>query len=176
MDGINNFKIIANNFKFNSPLLVTDPVLIKTGVVQAVIKQLDYLKIKYTIFDGVQPNPSIQVVQKIIDMYQTSKSDALISIGGGSAHDAIKGASLVLSNKGRELKKFQGLNVTPNVSIAPIIAINTTAGTGSDVTNAAVITDEVKHFKMTLVDKNIQPHAIVDDSNLMLGLPAKQSA
>jgi alcohol dehydrogenase len=58
----------------------------------------------------------------------------------------------------------------------PIICINTTAGTGSGTTNVAVITDESKHFKMTLVDKNIQPHILVDDSNLMMGLPPTSTA
>jgi alcohol dehydrogenase len=154
---------------------VTDPILIKTGVVAHVIKELENNQIKHVIFDGVKPNPSIDVVNEIVNTYHTRECDALISVGGGSAHDAVKGASLVISNVNTPIRKFQGLNVTCNVSKMPIIAINTTAGTGSGVTNVAVITDEQNHFKMTLVDKNIQPHVLVNDTQLMMGLPVTQS-
>jgi alcohol dehydrogenase len=149
-------------------------MLIKVGIVEKVTKQLTKCKIKYEIFDGVKPNPSTQVVNGIVKMCQDKECDALISVGGGSAHDAAKGASLVLSNN-KPLKKFQGLNVSKNAAIFPIIAVNTTAGTGSGATNAAVITDEEQHFKMTLTDKNIQPHALVDDSELMMNLPIQPS-
>jgi alcohol dehydrogenase len=158
----------------NNALIITDVILIKTGVVEKVIKQLKKYKIKFFIFEGVKPNPSVDVVNAIVKISQQNKTDALISIGGGSAHDAAKGASLVLSNN-KSLKRFQGLNVSKNIAVIPIIAINTTAGTGSGVTNAAVITDEQTHFKMTLTDKNIQPHIIVDDSELMMGLPVRSS-
>jgi alcohol dehydrogenase len=169
---LSKFKTISDALKFKRALIITGPVLINTEVIKKVKTELDDNKIKYHIFDGTKSNPSIQVVQEIIEMYHKTNADALISVGGGSVHDAAKGAALTLSNN-KSLKKLQGINVSKNVSIVPIIAINTTAGTGSGVTNVAVITDESKHFKMTLVDKNIQPHVNVDDSDLMTGLPPK---
>jgi alcohol dehydrogenase len=166
--------LILEKQKITKVLIITDPVLIKNQIVDKVIKQLVNSNIKYTIFEGVKPNPSTEVVNGIVTAYKKNKCNALVSVGGGSAHDAAKGASLVLSND-KAIKKFQGLNATHNVSKMPIIAINTTAGTGSGATNVAVITDEQNHFKMTLVDKNIQPHVLIDDSDLMMDLPARPS-
>jgi alcohol dehydrogenase len=163
-----------DNLMLHKPLIITDPVLIKTNVVNEVTNQLKKHNVNYVIYDGVQPNPTTAIVENIVLIYQKNQCDALISVGGGSAHDAAKGASLVLTNH-KPIRKFQGLNVTKNAVIMPIIVVNTTAGTGSGATNVAVITDELTHFKMTLVDKNIQPHILVDDSELMLGLPVKQS-
>jgi alcohol dehydrogenase len=168
------FGFVLEKWNIHHPLIITDQTLIKTGVVDQVTSQLKKHKIKFQIYDGVQPNPSTNVVNGVVKACHKHECDALISVGGGSAHDAAKGASLILSNN-HPLKKFQGLNVSKNAAKLPIIAVNTTAGTGAGATNAAVITDEQSHFKMTLTDKNIQPHILVDDSDLMIGLPVRSS-
>lgn len=173
---LNNFYEVKEIFKFNKALVITDKVLMKIGVVDKVIAQLNKNKVKYQIYDGVVPNPTTNVIEEIVKMYAKNKCDALISVGGGSAHDSAKGACLVLTNNSRNIRHYQGLNVTKNVAKTPIIAINTTAGTGSGTTNVAVITDEENHFKMTLVDKNIQPHVLIDDSDLMMDLPPKPTS
>jgi alcohol dehydrogenase len=151
---------------------VTDDSLVKFRIVETVEQQLKKLNINPIIYTGVVPNPTTKVVNEIKEKYLNEKCDALISIGGGSAHDSAKGAALIISNK-RNIYKCQGLNVTKTKSLMPIVAINTTAGTGSEVTNVAVITNEISHFKMTLVDKHIQPLASINDSNMMLGLPQR---
>ncbi|MDR3257616.1 MAG: iron-containing alcohol dehydrogenase [Mycoplasmataceae bacterium] len=173
---LTNFAFVCDAFHFKNPLLITDPVLIQTGVVKKVINQLNKNGIKYAIFDGVQPNPSTEVIDQLVKQYRKDKCDALISVGGGSAHDSAKAACLILTNNSSDLYRFQGLNITKQAMAMPLIAINTTAGTGSGVTNVAVITDEVHHFKMTLVDKNIQPNVMIDDSDLMMGLPPKPTS
>jgi alcohol dehydrogenase len=127
------------------------------------------------MFDQVIPNPTIAVVDQIMQAYREFNCDCVISIGGGSAHDAAKAAALLLSNK-KAIRQYQGLNVTKNVLTMPLICVNTTAGTGSEVTNVAVITDEASHFKMTLVDKNMLARATINDSNMMMGLPPRTTA
>jgi alcohol dehydrogenase len=108
-------------------------------------------------------------------MYKANKCDGIISIGGGSAHDAAKAAGLLLSNP-KVIRKYQGINTTKSILKMPLVCVNTTAGTGSEVTNVAVITDELSHFKMTLTDKNMIASASVNDSNMMLGLPPETTA
>ena len=112
--------------QIRKPLIITDPTLIKTKVVDKVIQQLTQHKMSHIIFDGVQSNHSTKVVYDIVEMFQKNKCDALISVGGGSAHDAIKAASLVLSNQ-KPIKKFQGLNVTKNVILKCFFSLVITA-------------------------------------------------
>jgi alcohol dehydrogenase len=172
---VKNYSEITKKCKYTRPIIVSDAFLIKAGIVKYITDSLDNDSIQYVIFDKVIPNPTVAVVDQIVDMYKTNKCDGIISIGGGSAHDAAKAASLVLSNP-KAIRKYQGINVTRNIFKMPLVCVNTTAGTGSEVTNVAVITDELTHFKMTLTDKNMIATASVNDSNMMLGLPPKTTA
>jgi alcohol dehydrogenase len=169
---IQNFDNVIRRVNMKKALVVTDTVLIQLKTTDNVTEQLTKADVSYNIFDGVLPNPTIAIVNKIMEAYKTNDCDGLISIGGGSAHDAAKAAALLLSNR-KPIRKYQGLNVTKHKLLMPLICVNTTAGTGSEVTNVAVITDETTHFKMTLVDKNMLANITVNDSNLMLGLPHK---
>lgn len=151
-------------------LLVTDKSLIKAKVTDKLIKALDDKKIQYVIFDETKPNPTTNNVARGLKKLIENKCDFVITCGGGSAHDCGKAVALVageknlLNNPGTEKK------------ILPIIAVNTTAGTGSEVTNFAVITDEERHTKMTIVDSRIMPTVAVDDPVMMASMPKSLTA
>jgi len=155
------------------PLIVTDENLIKFGVAK---KVFDNIKCNYIVYSGVKPNPSLEIVDEIFNLYTLEQCDCLISIGGGSAHDACKGALIRIAYPDKHIKKFQGLNMMKNKPNTKLICINTTAGTGAETTNVAVITDEKRHYKMTLVDQYIQPDYSFNDPLLMLNLPKTHTA
>ena len=152
-------------------LIVTDEVLVKIGLSKTIVESLNDSGVEHVLYQGVKPNPSIFVVNEIKEMYKQEHCDLIISLGGGSAHDSTKAAASLIYNP-KELKKYQGLNTLKH-HMVPMIAVNTTAGTGSEVTNVAVITDPKKHVKMTLVDKHMMCHVNINDPELMLSVPLK---
>ncbi|MFC4596707.1 iron-containing alcohol dehydrogenase [Cohnella hongkongensis] len=155
-------------------LLVTDKVLNEVGVVKRVTDVLDASGIVYAIYDGVQPNPTTLNVEEGLAAYQAEKCDFLISVGGGSPQDAAKAIGLLATNGG-SIADYEGIGKSANKS-APIIAINTTAGTASEVTINYVITDERRKIKMVMVDPNSLAWIAVNDPELMVQKPAGLTA
>lgn len=171
-DSIEKLNKYLSQDKNKKCLIISTKISGKTGIIKSVLDQFDLAKKDYALFDGVVPNPTLKCVNEAIKIYETEKCDCLLSIGGGSSHDTAKAVSLVIANHEKHLVKYQGLNATKNKTPS-IICINTTAGSGSEVTNVAVITNEETHFKMTLVDKHMNAKATVNDSNLMISMPDK---
>ena len=155
-------------------LVVTDNVLVKIGVVKKVTDVLDESGINYVVADDIQPNPTMKNINDGLNTYKSENCDFIISIGGGSPQDAGKAIGLLATNGG-EIKDYEGINMTKHRSV-PIIAINTTAGTASEVTINYVITNEDTHIKMVMVDKNCLASIAVSDPELMTGKPADLTA
>lgn len=147
-------------------LIVTDKFMIKAGFTEKIQKILGEYSIKSTIFDGVIPNPNVSTIKNAVKCFINNECDTLISLGGGSAHDTAKGVKLVLLNND-ELCEDKNIK---------LVCVNTTAGTGSEVTRFCVITDELEHRKITIVDEKVIPDIAVDDPLLMIGLPPKLTA
>ena len=155
-------------------LIVPDTILNAIGVVKKVTDVLDESGIKYKIVDDVRPNPTMKNIHDGLKVYQENKCDFIISIGGGSPQDAGKAIGILAANGG-EIKDYEGVNISKKKSV-PIIAINTTAGTASEVTIFYVITNEEKHIKMVMVDKNCLATIAVSDPELMINKPASLTA
>ena len=155
-------------------LVVTDNVLVKIGVVKKVTDVLDESVINYVVADDIQPNPTMKNINDGLNTYKSQNCDFIISIGGGSPQDAGKAIGILATNGG-EIKDYEGINMTKHRSV-PIIAINTTAGTASEVTINYVITNEDTHIKMVMVDKNCLASIAVSDPELMTGKPADLTA
>lgn len=155
-------------------LVVTDNVLVKIGVVKKVTDVLDEAGISYVVVDDIQPNPTMKNIHDGLNVYKTENCDFIISIGGGSPQDAGKAVGILATNGG-EIKDYEGINKSKHKSV-PIIAINTTAGTASEVTINYVITNEDTHIKMVMVDKNCLASIAVSDPELMTGKPADLTA
>lgn len=162
------------NLGFKQALIVTDPGMTKLGVTEDIKNQLSEYDVNSLVYDGVQPNPTVNNVNAGLDVLHTHQCDCVISLGGGSAHDCAKGIALVATNGGH-ISDYEGVDVSKKAQL-PLIAINTTAGTASEMTRFCIITDQDRHIKMAIVDQNTTPILSVNDPRLMAGMPPALTA
>lgn len=156
-------------------MIVTTPGFIKRGTLQSFFEALTQNDIQYSIFHDVKPDPEISDVEKLKEMFIKDGCQALIAIGGGSAIDCSKAALACVPMKNLDVKTVLH---TGRVSkqLPLLIAVPTTAGTGSEVTAGAVITDPIKKRKYALSHLFLIPKYAVLDSSLLTSLPAKMTA
>jgi alcohol dehydrogenase class IV len=156
--------------KVGKVLVVTDPGLIKAKVASQVLAVLDASGIPYELFADVEPNPSVNTVNAITDLYRSGGCGGFVAIGGGSSMDAAKGAAARITRPHKSISQLGGL-LKVHKRIPPFIAVPTTAGTGSETTIAALITDTTTHHKYAVMDLSLIPRYAVLDPDLTLGLP-----
>lgn len=161
--------LAIRKYGFRKALIVTDAGLAKAGVAAKVAGLLAQQDIDSTLFDGAKPNPTVSNVEKGLELLARSDCDFIISLGGGSPHDCAKGIALCAANGGH-ISDYEGVDQSAKPQM-PLIAINTTAGTASEMTRFCIITDEVRHVKMAIVDRNVTPLLSVNDPSLMAAMP-----
>lgn len=159
---------------FKKGLIVTDKILNQIGVVKKVQDLLTERDVETVVFDGTQPNPTISNVNDGLALLKANDCDFVVSLGGGSPHDCAKGISLVAANGGK-IGDYEGVDQSAKPML-PLVSINTTAGTASEMTRFCIITDEERHIKMAIVDKHTTPLISVNDPELMLAKPASLTA
>ena len=143
------------------PLIVTGPH-IRTSVLPAVLEVLNDSGTEYEIFSEVEANPSIRTCEKIRVTYELNRCDSFIAVGGGSPMDAAKAAAARIARPDRSIRQLSGL-LKVGRKLPPFIAVPTTAGTGSETTIAAVITDQDTHHKAGIMDLHLFPgYAVLD--------------
>lgn len=157
------------SFGFKHALIVTDKPLTDIGIVGKVTEKLSTVGLASTVYNGVHPNPTVTNVEAGLKLLKENNCDCVISLGGGSPHDCAKGIALVAANGGK-IADYEGLDQSAKPQL-PLISINTTAGTASEMTRFCIITDEVRHIKMAIVDKHVTPIISVNDPELMLAKP-----
>ena len=140
----------VHTYHITKPLIVTDKGIVNTGILKIITDILDGDNIPYSIYDKTVPNPTDENVTEGVAQYKADGCDGLISIGGGSSHDCCKGIGILLSNGGA-IYQYEGVDKV-NHMLPHYIAINTTAGTASELTRFCVITDKERHWKMSIVD------------------------
>jgi alcohol dehydrogenase len=155
-------------------LIVTDKVLNQLGVAARIKGQLEEAGVKAVVFDGAEPNPTDTNVHDGVKVYQDTKCDAIVSLGGGSAHDCAKGVGMVATNGG-SIRNYEGIDKTTK-PMPPFVAINTTAGTASEMTRFCIITNTSTHVKMAIVDWRCTPNVAINDPVLMVGKPPALTA
>jgi len=155
-------------------LIVTDKPLRDLGIVDQVLSGFRNQAMDFAWYDGVIPDPGFTQVQKGAEVYLANQCSAILAVGGGSSIDAAKVISLVVANAGNP-RDWVGMNKAPDTG-APVFAIPTTSGTGSEATMGAVITDEVDHSKNIIAGPALLPTAVALDPQLMQGLPAAITA
>ena len=160
---------IIRALKVQKTLIVTDTFLVESGLIKSLFNMLDQAKVFYVLYDQVQPNPTARNVEQGLQVYQSNGCSLIISFGGGSAHDCAKGIALMATHPG-SIKDYEGNDRLKN-STAPLITVNTTAGTGSEVTKFCIITDEERKVKMAISDWRLTPILSVNDAALMMNLP-----
>jgi alcohol dehydrogenase len=161
-------------YGFKRALLVTGHNSHLAALRADVCARLEKLDIECVIYSGVKPNPDTHNVEEGLAMLQAHQCDVVVSLGGGSPHDCAKAIALVAANGGR-IQDYEGLDKSAKAQI-PLVAINTTAGTASEMTRFCIITDESRHVKMAIVDKHTTPLLSVNDPELMLEMPPELTA
>ena len=156
--------------KIHRVLIVTDKGLMKLNLLSPLIKELNVYKIDCFIFDDVQPNPTIQNVEACRQMYIDNDCEAVIAFGGGSPMDCAKAAAARVVKPRQSIRKMRGY-LKIHKKLPPFFAVPTTAGTGSETTLAAVISNPETHEKNAIADMCLRPKYAVLDPMLTVGLP-----
>src|SRR5579863_5108434 len=161
------------------PLLITDPGIANLPMLKTVLAQLESEGRPAAVFSEVQANPLDRNVEAGVAAYRAGRHDGVIAFGGGSALDVGKVVAFMVGQT-RPMWDFEDIGdwwtrADPN-GIAPIVAVPTTAGTGSEVGRAGVITDETTHTKKIIFHPKMMPRIALLDPELTLGLPAKLTA
>ncbi len=154
--------------------LISDRGLESIGVVKKIQDIIEAGQIRCTAFLDVIPNPTIAVVDTAAALYKECKATSIVALGGGSSMDVAKAVG-VLANFGGKITDYEGNHKVPG-PIVPMIAIPTTAGTGSEVTASAVITDESRNYKLTVFSYEILPRYAILDPELIMTAPASIAA
>ena len=157
------------------PLVVTGPHLYASGLTGRVLRALEERGIGYEVFSQVPSDPNTETVEKISGAYRQAGCDCFVAVGGGSPMDGAKGAAARIARPDCEVAQLGGL-LKVRRSVPPIIAVPTTAGTGSETTIAAVITEERTHHKYTMIDPCLIPRYAVLDPELTIDLPPSLTA
>lgn len=155
-------------------LIVTDKGIIEAQIIDDVTKKLTENNLEFAIFSEVSPNPTVKNVNEGLELLKKENCDYIISLGGGSPQDTAKAIGILATNGG-DIRDYNGVFLSKNKSL-PIIAINTTSGTASEVTINYVITDEEKKVKMVIVDSNSLATISINDPELMLKKPKQLTA
>lgn len=161
---------ILKNQNIKSILLVTDKVLRDIGISKPLETVLKQNNINCIIYDETLPNPTTKNVEDARKIYLENNCQAIVTIGGGSSIDCAKAVGARISRPKKSLDKLKGL-LKVRRKLPLLIAIPTTAGTGSEVTVASVITDSDTHHKYTILDFNLIPEIAVLDPSCTLSLP-----
>ena len=154
-------------------MVVTDKGLVKAGVAQQATTVLEEAGIPFAVYDGVEENPPIPVIQACFDLYESAGCDWLLAIGGGSSMDTAKCAGVLAANGGRIEDHFGLLQDRKRVPF--LLCVPTTYGTASEVTPFAVVTDN-NHFKATVGGPHVIPDVGILDANVAVALPMPVAA
>ncbi|WP_394152592.1 iron-containing alcohol dehydrogenase [Vibrio maritimus] len=164
----------CQQYSVSKPLVVTDKVLLGLGLLDGMLASLENAGINASIFDEVKPDPDYATVRAGVKQYQANGCDGVIAFGGGSPIDCAKAIAGSVKTK-KDVAKLPGL-LKIHRPIMPLIAIPTTAGTGSEGTVAAVVSDVESKTKRAITDPFLVPKAAVLDPDIMLGLPPQITA
>jgi alcohol dehydrogenase class IV len=171
---VNQLGAVAGRLRAKRVFVVTDPVLVAAGLVERVAKPLAESGVILERFDGCKPEPPLEVVRDAVSAAKAFLPDAVLGLGGGSNMDTAKLVALVLVHGG-DPTDFVGDCRVPG-PVTPLICVPTTAGTGSEVSAAAVFTDTAKQMKVSCLSPFLRPAAAVVDPLLTVGCPPKVTA
>ena len=165
---------IVKALECQRPLIVTDKMMVQLGYVARIQESLTALGIHSDVFDDTVPEPTVSSIQAGVEMVRNGSYDSIIAVGGGSPIDSAKAIS-ILGKYGGVMRDYKFPRVVSEPGL-PIIAIPTTAGTGSEATRVTIITDETNDEKMLCVGIGFMPTAALVDYELTLSLPARTTA
>lgn len=153
-------------------MVVTDKGLMSLNLLDGLFEELDKAGISYVVYDGVQPNPSIENIEEAREMFVSNGCEAMIAFGGGSPMDCAKAACARVVRPNKTIPQMRGVLKVMR-KLPPFFAVPTTAGTGSETTVAAVVSNTQTHEKYAINDPCLRPKFAVLDPELTTGLPKK---
>ncbi|MCL2498369.1 MAG: iron-containing alcohol dehydrogenase [Symbiobacteriaceae bacterium] len=153
----------------SKPLIVTDPGIVAAGILDKVLEQLSG-EIQAIIFSEVSPNPKDLNVVAGANVYRESGTDGILALGGGSPIDCAKGIGVLVANEANDIRAFAGRGI-PSRPLPPLLAIPTTAGTGSEITFSCVLNDTSQNIKFTVKNAYTAPRVAICDPELTTTLP-----
>jgi len=165
---LNIYKILKEK-NIENVMIISDRKIKKLGVLKKIMDSLVERDILVTEFLDVEANPSIETVEKAKEVFVKSDAKLIIAVGGGSPMDVAKAVAILGTNEGN-IRDYEGLEKVLKDTI-PLIAVPTTAGTGSEVTAFSVITDKLNNYKLTVASKKIIPQYAILDPTLITSLP-----
>ena len=151
-------------------LIVTDKGLMSLHILDSLFAKLEETGIEYVVYDGTQPNPTIDNIEDARQLYLDNNCEGVIAFGGGSPMDCAKATAARVTNPKLPVRKMRGV-LKLHHKLPPLFAVPTTAGTGSETTLAAVVTDPTTHEKNAINDPRLRPKYAVLDPELTIGLP-----
>ena len=172
-DALKHLNFELNSLNIRKPLFLSDEGLKKLGMVEKIIKESEL--VNYTLYTDIPTDSGVGVVNKILEVYKENACDGIIALGGGSVIDTAKGVKMAYMRT-NNLTDIMGLEVITKAQELPFIVLPTTAGTGSEVTNVAVIREEKSGVKMEFITPYLMPNVAILDPILTLTLPPKISA
>ena len=172
--GLAKLPEVAKELGGTKAFIISGPHLNKTGIVGKCIEALEAKGIKATAYTDTEGNPSVETVEKATESFKESDSDFIIALGGGSPMDVAKAVGVV-AKYGGSITDYEGGGKVPG-DIIPLIAVPTTAGTGSEVTAFSVITDHSRNYKLTVFSYKLIPAYAILDANLLTTAPPSVAA
>jgi alcohol dehydrogenase class IV len=167
---ITNIPLILSQNNINKIMIVTDANLVKIPYFSEILKTIVSSHVEYVIYDKTKPNPSINQIEEAFKIFVSTDSKGLIAIGGGSSIDLAKGIGIKLTHPNKTIQQMRGLlKVLKKLPL--LIAIPSTAGTGSEATVACVVTDELTNEKYAINDPVLIPKYAILDPLITIGLP-----
>jgi alcohol dehydrogenase len=174
VDAIEQVGSLALGLGSKRVLLVTDPGIVLAGHADRVRKLIEAADMSVAVFDQALENPTTKCVDECLRLAKAERPDTIIGLGGGSAMDTAKGCNFLLTNGGR-MQDYRGIGKAAKPML-PLIAIPTTAGTGSECQSAALIVDEHTHQKMACLDPKAAARIAILDPQLTLSQPPRVTA
>ena len=165
---------IIKGYDLGSVMVVYDGGVKAAGIADKVLAEVEKAGVAYTVFDGVIPNPTNEVVEEAAALARESGTDGFVAVGGGSSIDLAKAVNVLMTNPGR-IGEYGGMNMVKNACL-PLIAIPTTAGTSSEITNVSALIDTEKVIKYVVIDNNIVASDVIADPELTRTVPQSVTA
>lgn len=165
---------MIKKLRVNKILIISDPILKKIGAVDKIDDLVKKAGAETVSFTDVEANPSVETVNEAVKCYEENGAQAIVAIGGGSPIDTAKAVGIVVKHGGG-VTDYEGIDKVPG-DIVPLVAIPTTAGTGSEVTTFAVITDHSRNYKLTIGSAKLLPAHVILDPIFLASCPAGVAA
>ena len=165
---------ILKEFKAKNVMVVYDAGVKMAGIAEKVLAEVEKADVKVTVFDGVIPNPTNEVVEEAAEIAQRENIDVFVAVGGGSSIDLTKAVNILMTNPG-PIGQYGGIGLVKG-PVLPLIAIPTTAGTSSEITNVVALTDTKAVCKYVIIDNKIVADKVIADPEFTKTMPAGVTA